>query len=102
MKRIGPIVATIYVLATQGSVVSKSRYEGMDQATVQTLITDTEKSNPGSSYAIVSKQEFDLVPDPVVSVIADPVKAQAILDAKDARLSVDQRLNALIKAIDLR
>lgn len=76
-------------------------YEGMSQAAVQAML-DAQ----GSKATLVSKTAFDqdtidrINRKPPPSV--DTVKQQAILDAKNDSLDAKARLNALIKAIDLK
>lgn len=96
MKRIFQVLI-IYVLVQQGGQTLKFTWS--DGQPVDALLTERAKANPGMTWQIVNKTAFDLVPDSVVTQLPDPVKQQAILDAKDKTKTADQRLDALIKAV---
>lgn len=96
MRRIFQVLI-IYVLVQQGGQTLKFTWS--DGQPVDALLTERAKSNPGTTWQIVNKTAFDLVPDSVVAPpMLDPVKQQAILDAKDSKKSISQRLDALIAA----
>lgn len=55
-------------------------------------------------YQVVDKKTYDaaIAAIPITTKPIDPVRDQAVLDAKNASKTADQRLDALIKAIDLK
>lgn len=94
---------TLYVLIQHGSLISKATCDGMDQPTVDRLIQERQATTPGMTYQFVTKKAFDLTPNPVPAPPPpDPVRDQAVLDAKNPLLTSQQRLDAIIKAIDLK
>lgn len=95
--------AVIYAVITQSNgSKAKVFYQGMPQATVDSLLREQQVLNPGITYSIVSQKAFDAVPDPVRVTPPDPIKQQAVLDAKDTNKTPQERIDALVKAIDLR
>lgn len=95
----------LYVLIQDGGLTYKSTYEGMTQPEVDSLLKDRQKDHPGSTYSFVSQKTFVSTPDPwppLPTGAADPVRTQAISDAKNIGKTPQERLDALIKAIDLK
>lgn len=99
MKNLLPFLV-IYVLIQDGSRTIKASWS--DGQPVAQLMIERQKTNPGLTFEIVNQKQFDstIVALPVPTT--DPIKEQAISDAKNTALDSQTRLNALIKAIDLK
>lgn len=87
---------TVYILINQGGEVAKTVYEGQSQETIEAMLKAR-----GISYTVVDKRAFDLSPEPVKPP-PDPTRTQALIDAKNASKTANERIDALIKVIDLR
>lgn len=99
MRRLVPFFLTIYVLITKGPETIKASFDGMSQESIDLSLKD----KTGITYQVVERKVFDAVLDPPPSKpIPDPVKDQAISDAKNASKTPTERLNALISVIDLK
>lgn len=99
MKRLLPFLFAIYVVVTEGGQTIRMAFLGMPQDAVETLMKERTRAS-GGSYSVVSKQVFDSTPELSPGVNAERI--QAILDAKNTSKTADERINALLKIIDLR
>lgn len=88
MRRLIPLLAVFFIIR-----------DGIPM-TVTNLSQGEVEGYYGKS-AIVDKPSYDAAVAAIPSnvKVADPVKDQAILDAKSKILSTDQRLDALIKVV---
>lgn len=93
---------TIYVLIQNGVSISKAQYSGMTQTTIDGLLKEQKALTPGMTYQFVDKATFDGTVIPIVIAPVDTVRTQAVADAKDKTKSPQARLDALIRAIDLK
>jgi len=97
----------IYVIAVQqdGSQAT-FQYTGQTPAQVQALQNERVSLGEEASYRIVDKKTYDAAkaPKPISQdrIQAEAVRLQAVSDAKNKNLPTDQRLDALIKAINLQ
>lgn len=98
MKRLWMLPA-IYVLVHTAQGDHVRAYEGQSQATITSLLT-----GEGKTGDFVSAKDYQAFIDshPPRPTVPDPVKQQAIVDAKNASKSPQERIDALIKAIDLK
>ena len=102
MKSLVACLFVLYVLVQHKADVMKFRYEGMPKKVVEGLVKETVSEYPGATYKFVTKQVFDAVIDPQVDLPPFAARERAISDAKDKSKTTDERLDALIKAIDLK
>lgn len=100
MKKVIPFLV-IYVLIQQGGETIKATWS--DGQPVDAMLQERMASNPAiTSYLVVDQKTFDAVPDTThTNPSPDPIKEQAILDAKNAGKTTTERLDALIKVLGL-
>lgn len=97
MKKIIPLLL-IYVLIQQRGQTVKATWT--DGQPVNEMLALRMKNDPSiTSFQIVDQATFNGVPDLVITSTPDPIKEQAILDAKNTGKTTQERLDALIKAV---
>ena len=97
MKTIAQFL-TIYVLVTSGANQYVATYEGQDASTVQTLLAGEGKT--GQFLTLKEYQDF-IVSHPPAPIVRDPAKEQAKIDLNNAAKTDAERINAIIKYLDL-
>lgn len=93
----------IYVLLNQSDgTTAKMTYLNVSQSAVDKLLAEGRAST-GLTYRVVTEKEFRDVSSPSINFpVPDSAKQQAISDAKNTGKTPEERIDALIKAIDLK
>ena len=76
------------------------RFDGLSEESISAMYKKAgyvfDFVDKATYEAFLASQQIDRTP------VIDPVRQQAILDAKDKGKTADERLDALIKALDLK